>query len=207
MLYALMAKVQLRRHHAFLCMSNASHSRRRKFFSYYKPYRSLLAADLACAFLVSAIVLALPLCARYITNDVLAAGMSDPLPHILAMGAVMVALIFVHMLCNTFVDYRGHMMGTLMESDMRNELFAHYQKLSFSFHDNHKTGQLMTRLTNDLESLSEFYHHGPEDILIATLKFLGAFVILLTINAPLTLGLFALLRFVALYSLHTTPRR
>jgi ATP-binding cassette subfamily B protein len=180
--------------------------RLRKFFSYYQPHRRLLAADLACAFVVSAIVLALPLCARYITTNVLEASVSNPLPHIFAMGAVMLALILIHMLCNTFVDYRGHMMGTLMESDMRNELFAHYQKLSFSFYDDHKTGQLMTRLTNDLQSLSEFYHHGPEDVVIATLKFFGTFVILMTINVPLTLILFALMPFVVWYSLHTNKR-
>lgn len=187
-------------------MHISSHSRLRKFFSYYRPYRGLLIADLACASIVSAIVLALPLCVRYITVDVLQAGVSDPLPHIFGMGALMLALILIHMLCNTFVDYRGHMMGTLMESDMRNELFTHYQKLSFSFYDDHKTGQLMTRLTNDLEELGEFYHHGPEDILIATLKFFGAFFILLLVNVPLTLILFATMPFVMLYSLHTNKR-
>jgi ATP-binding cassette subfamily B protein len=187
-------------------MTISTHPRLWKFFSYYRPYRGLLAADLACAFVVSAIVLALPLCARYITRDVLEAGIANPLPHIFGMGAVMLALILLHLLCNSFVDYRGHMMGTLMERDMRNELFAHYQKLSFSFYDDHKTGQLMTRLTNDLESLSEFYHHGPEDVLIATIKFFGTFVILLTVNVPLTLILFALMPFVVLYALHTNKR-
>jgi ATP-binding cassette subfamily B protein len=181
-------------------------SRIRKFFSYYKPYRGLLAADLICAFVVSAIVLILPLCARYITKDVLEGDLPNPMTHIVGMGAVMVGLIALHWLCNAVVDYRGHMMGTLMESDMRNELFAHYQKLSFGFYDDHKTGQLMTRLTNDLESLSEFYHHGPEDILIATIKFVGTFVILLTINVPMTLILFVLMPFVLAWSLFTNRR-
>ncbi len=178
----------------------------RKFFSYYRPYRGLLIADLACAFIVSAIVLVLPLCVRYITKDVLEGGIPNPLTHIYAMGAIMIALVLIHALCNAFVDYQGHMMGTLMESDMRDELFAHYQKLSFSFYDNHKTGQLMTRLTNDLESLSEFYHHGPEDVLIATLKYVGTFIILLAINVPLTLILFLTMPFVLAYSLYTNKR-
>lgn len=178
----------------------------RKFFSYYKPYRGLLAADLACAFVVSAIVLILPLCVRYITKDVLEGGMPDPLAHIAAMGAVMVGLIIIHTLCNTFIDYQGHMMGTLMERDMRDELFAHYGKLSFGFYDDHKTGQLMTRLTNDLESLSEFYHHGPEDVLIATLKYAGAFIILLTINVPLTLILFLTMPLMLVYAIYTNKR-
>ncbi len=177
-----------------------------KFLSYYKPYRGLLAADLACAVIVSAVVLALPLLARAVTRDVLAAGAPDAAQHILQIGALMLALVLVHTLCNTFVDYQGHMMGTRMESDMRGELFAHYQTLSFSFYDDNKTGQLMTRLTNDLENLAEFYHHGPEDLLIATLKFAGAFAILLTINVPLTLLLFVLMPPVVAYSLFTYSR-
>jgi len=180
--------------------------RHKKLLSYYRPYRGLLVADLACALVVSGVVLLLPLCARYITKDVLEGGMPDALSHIYVMGAVMVALVMVHMACNTFVDYQGHMMGTLMESDMRADLFAHYQKLSFSFYDTHKTGQLMTRLTNDLESLSEFYHHGPEDLLIATLKFCGTFIILLTVNVPLTLLLFLMMPLVLAYSLYANRR-
>lgn len=187
-------------------MLNSPHSRRAKFLSYYRPYLGLLTADLICASIASAIVLALPLLARTITNDVLSGGRPDALNQISMVGAVMVALVALHTVCNTFIDYQGHMMGTLMESDMRDELFAHYQKLSFSFYDDHKTGQLMTRLTNDLESLSEFYHHGPEDILIATLKFFGTFVILLTINVQMTLILFAMMPVVLAYSLYTNKR-
>jgi ATP-binding cassette subfamily B protein len=178
----------------------------RKFLSYYQPYRGLLAADLVCACVASAIVLALPLLARHITGNVLAHGAPDALNQIAVAGAAMVALVVLHTACTTFVDYQGHMMGTLMESDMREELFAHYQRLSFGFYDEHKTGQLMTRLTNDLESLSEFYHHGPEDILIATLKFFGTFFILLTINVPMTLILFALMPLVLAWSFYTNRR-
>jgi ATP-binding cassette subfamily B protein len=118
---------------------------------------------------------------------VLEGNMPNALGQIYAMGAVMVALVIVHTLCNMFVDYQGHMMGAMMESDMRSELFEHYQKLSFSFYDEQKTGQLMTRLTNDSFALSELYHHGPEDIAISLLNFVGAFIILLNINVELTL--------------------
>jgi ATP-binding cassette subfamily B protein len=128
------------------------------------------------------------------------------LNQIYTMGVVMLVLVMVHTVCNTFVDYQGHMMGTLMESDMRDELFAHYQKLSFGFYDEQKTGQLMTRLTNDLESLSELYHHGPEDILIASIKFFGTFIILMTIHVELTLMLFFSLPIVLLYSLYTNKK-
>ncbi len=78
-------------------------------------------------------------------------------------------------------------MGALMERDMRNELFDHYQKLSFNFYDEHRTGQLMTRISNDSFDLAELYHHGPEDIVISLLNFIGAFVILININVKLAL--------------------
>ena len=98
----------------------------------------------------------------------------------------------IEYLCNYFVAYKGHVMGVYMERDLRNELFQHYQKLSFSFYDEEKTGQLMSRLTNDLFSLTELYHHGPEDIVISFIKFFGAFVILSNILIlQLTLIIFA----------------
>ncbi len=161
--------------------------RLRKFFSYYEPYRGLLIADLLCAFVVSAVTLALPLCTNYITRMVLEGHGPDTLARVYTMGAAMLALVLVYTVCNTFVDYQGHMMGTLMESDMRHELFAHYQRLSFRFYDEQKTGQLMTRLTSDLMSLSELYHHGPEDIAIAVLKLVGVFMILFSIDVRLSL--------------------
>ena len=107
------------------------------------------------------------------------------------LGIFMVVLVIVEYLCNYFVAYQGHVMGVYMERDLRNELFQHYQKLSFSFYDEQKTGQLMSRLTNDLFSLTELYHHGPEDIVISFIKFFGAFIILATINLKLTLIVFA----------------
>ena len=145
--------------------------RSKKFLSYYKPYIGLFFADMACAFIVSAITLILPLCARYITKNVLEGNTPNALNQIYMMGAVMLALVVVHTVCNMFVDYQGHMMGAMMESDMRSELFEHYQKLSFSFYDEQRTGQLMTRITNDSFALSELYHHGPEDIVISSVEF------------------------------------
>lgn len=165
-------------------------SRSKKFLSYYKPYIRLLIADLVCAFIVSVITLILPLGARYITKNILEGNGSNELSHIYIVGAIMLALVVIYALCNTFVDYRGHMMGTLMESDMRRDLFEHYQRLSFSFYDQQKTGQLMTRITNDLEAVSELAHHGPEDIVIGLLKFVGIFIILIIINVELTLIIF-----------------
>ena len=113
------------------------------------------------------------------------------------MGAIMVALVAVHTACNFFVDYQGHGMGARMERDMRQELFEHYEKLSFRFYDEHKTGELMSRLTNDTFWLTELYHHGPEDLIISLLKFSGVFVILLQINVQLTLGVFLFMPLIA----------
>lgn len=174
--------------------------------AYYKPYWRLLALDLLCAVGVAATALALPLCARYITETLLA----DPAPGLLAriggMGAVMVGLLALQTLCNFFVDFHGHMMGARMESDMRRDLFDHFQTLSFGFYDTQRTGHLMSRLTHDLFALSELFHHGPEDLLIALLKFTGAFVILLYIDVALTLVLFLFVPPMLAYALHFNRR-
>lgn len=183
-------------------VNNRLLARSKKFFSYYKPYLGILTVDMLCAFAVSATALILPLCAKYITENVLENRSPDTLTQITAVGGFMLVLLAIQIACNTFVDYQGHMMGTLMESDMRRDLFEHYQKLSFSFYDDQKTGQLMSRLTNDLLSLSELYHHGPEDLTIALLKFSGAFIVLMTINMPLTLIIFLFLPFMAVYAFH-----
>jgi ATP-binding cassette subfamily B protein len=177
-------------------------SRSKKFLSYYKPYLGLLLADLACALIVSATTLLIPLCIRYITKNVLADNTPDALNQIYLMGVVMLALVLVHTVCNMFVSYQGHMMGAMMESDMRRELFDHYQKLSFAFYDEQKTGQLMTRLTNDLFDMSELYHHGPEDVAISLLNFVGAFIILVNINIPLTAITLLFLPIMAVYAFH-----
>ncbi|MBL8165335.1 MAG: ABC transporter ATP-binding protein [Anaerolineae bacterium] len=181
-------------------------ARTRKFFSYYKPYRRLFIADMTCAFIVAGISLLLPLCARSITQRVTAGNTPDLLAHIYSIGALMLILIAIQTLCNAVVDYHGHMMGAYIESDLRAELFTHYQKLSFSFYDEQRTGQLMSRISNDLFAISELYHHGPEDSAIALLKFSGAFVILLAINVPLTLIIFAFLPIMAVYALYFFQR-
>ncbi|HEX2915571.1 MAG TPA: ABC transporter ATP-binding protein [Chloroflexia bacterium] len=143
--------------------------------------------DLLCAFVISAVTLLFPLCTNYITKSLLAENTSAVLSQIYLIGAVMLGLVAIHTACNTFVDYMGHMMGARMEGDMRRELFEHYQKMSFSFYDERKTGQLMTHITGDLLALAELYHHGPEDLLIALLKLCGVVIILMSINLQLAL--------------------
>lgn len=177
-------------------------ARRRKFLSYYRPYRRLFAADMACALVVSATTLLIPLCVSYITKNVLSSNGPDMLPQMMGMGVVMLALIAVHTVSNMFVAYQGHMMGAMMERDMRHELFDHYQKLSFAFYDEQKVGQLMTRLTNDSFDLAELFHHGPEDIVISLLNFVGAFAILFVIDSRLALLIFLFLPIMAVYAYH-----
>jgi len=177
-------------------------ARTKKFFSYYKPYLGLFLAVMICAFIVAGVTLLFPLGTRYITKTVLEGHLPNALNRIYQVGALMVLLILVHTVCNYFVDYYGHAMGAMMERDMRNELFDHYQKLSFRFYDEQRTGQLMSRITNDLLSLAELYHHGPEDYLIYAVKFIGAFIILLRINVPLTVAVFLFLPILAVFSLY-----
>lgn len=174
----------------------------KKFLSYYKPYRGLFLADMGCAFILSATTLALPLCIGYITKNILTENVPAALNQIYAMSAIMLALVIVHTACDLFVSYQGHVMGALMERDVRSELFDHYQKLSFSFYDEEKIGRLMARLTNDSFALAELYHHGPEDIVISLLNFIGAFIILININVKLTLIVILFLPIMAAYAFY-----
>ncbi|MHB8600776.1 MAG: ABC transporter ATP-binding protein [Ktedonobacteraceae bacterium] len=162
----------------------------------------LFFADMACALIVAAILLLLPLCAQYITKNILEGNMPSALNHIYQVGVIMLALVVVHTLCTMFIDFQGHMMGARMENDMRGELFEQYQKLSFRFYDEQRTGQLMTRITNDTFALSELYHHGPEDIVVTSLTVVGAFIILLRVNVALTLIVFLFLPVMAVYALY-----
>jgi len=191
---------------SFWQQRNWFNARFKKFFSYYRPYLGLLGADLACAFLVSATTLALPLVASYITKDVLAGLSAGALGRIYALGAGMLGLVALHTACNLFVDYQGHLMGARMESDMRAELMAHYQRLSFGFYDGQKTGQLMSLITNDLFNVSELFHHGPEDVAIAVLKGAGVLLILLGLNLRLSLIILALLPLMAVYAFYFNRR-
>ncbi len=178
----------------------------KKFISYYKPYKKLFFMDMGCAIIAATTSLVFPLIVRHVTNNVLGVNGGQDLTQILYLAAIMIIIIIVEYFCNYFIAYQGHVMGAYMEADMRNELFSHYQKLSFSFFDNQKVGQLMTRLTNDLFSLTELFHHGPEDIVISMIKIIGAFIILSTINLPLTLIVFSVLPFMAAFAYYYNRR-
>ncbi|MGG4456355.1 ABC transporter ATP-binding protein [Brevibacillus porteri] len=174
----------------------------KKFFSYYKPYVMVFLSVLACTFVVSALTLVFPLLVRYVTKDILEGNLSTALQQVYWTGGLMLVLVIVQNIANFYADYKGHELGARMERDMRSELFAHLQKLSFRFYDKEKTGKLMSRLTNDLYMLAELYHHGPEDYLKYFIRFVGAFVILFMINAPLTMAVFCFLPILLLFSVY-----
>jgi ATP-binding cassette subfamily B protein len=179
----------------------------RKFFSYYRPHLPLLAADLGCAALVSATALALPLCANYVTREVTGLEASPAsLGHVYLLGAGMLVLLALQVLSTFFVDYQGHMMGARIENEVRRELFEHCQKLSFSFYDRNRVGQLMSRLTNDTFWLGEVFHHCPEDVAIMLLKFVGVIVILMHVDPWLTGAILVLTPFAVVYALHFARR-
>ena len=101
---------------------------------------------------------------------------------IIRLGILMIAMVLVEMYCNFYIAYYGHVMGARIEHDMRNEIFGHYQKLSFAFFDNQKVGHLLSRITSDLFDISELLHHGPENIVISFIKLIGAMIILFVVN-------------------------
>lgn len=174
----------------------------KKFLSYYKPYKKMFAADMFFACMGAGVTLVIPLIIRYITSDVIFRQQSESLHIILVLTVVMASLILLECYCNYFIAYYGHIMGAKMEYNMRNEIFAHYQKLSFSFYDNQKVGQLMSRVTNDLFDISELFHHGPEDLVISMIKLIGSFSILLSVNWRLALTAFAIVPVMLAYAFY-----
>ena len=172
----------------------------KRLAGYYRPYRVLFFADLLFAILGAGVSLGIPLIVRYITTNVIILPGNEALQIIAKLGAVMLAMVALECYCNFFIAYYGHIMGAKIEHDMRNEIFEHYQKLSFTFFDNQKVGQLLSRVTTDLFDISELLHHGPEDVVISVIKFVGSFVILSQINLTLTLITFVFVPVIAIYA-------
>lgn len=174
----------------------------RKLVTYYKPYMSLFLADMFFAIAGAAVTLVIPLIVRYITGNVIMLEEQEALYKILMLGLVMLVLVLVECYCNYFISNYGHVMGAKIEYDMRAEIFGHYQKLSFSFFDDQKVGQLMSRITNDLFDISELLHHGPEDLVISIIKIVGSFIILMSIDVKLTLIAFAFIPVMLVYAIY-----
>ena len=171
-----------------------------EFLSYYKPFRGIFAADMFFAFLGALTTLVIPLIVRYITGTVVYLPKGEILPKILFLGGVMIILVAVQCFSNYFIGNYGHVMGAKIEYNMRKEIFEHYQKLSFSFYDNQKIGQLMSRITNDLFDITELLHHGPEDVVISFIKFAGTLSILAWMNWRLALAAFVLIPVMFVYA-------
>lgn len=174
----------------------------KKLVRYYRPYLGLFLSDMFFAILGAGVTLVIPLIVRYITGNVIFLPAGEVLPAILKLAALMLALVLLECFCNFYIGYYGHIMGASIERDMRNEIFGHYQKLSFAFYDNQKVGQLLSRITSDLFDISELLHHGPEDIVISLMKFVGSFAILMSINSTLALVMFAFVPLMALYAFY-----
>jgi len=175
----------------------------KKFISYYKPYRGLFALDMLASLLIAVADLFYPMIARNIINDYVPNKQLRLL--IVWLGALL--LIYVaKMLLNYFVQYMGHVMGTRMQGDMRRDMFRHLQKLPLSFFDENKTGNIMSRIINDLFDVSELAHHGPENLFLCTVMFVGSFAVMATINIWLTLIVFAMVPIIVLFSLKMRGR-
>ncbi|MFJ5765625.1 ABC transporter ATP-binding protein [Lysinibacillus sp. NPDC093210] len=156
----------------------------KKFFSYYKPHKRLFVVDFSSAIVVALLELAFPLAVQWFIDKLLPTGEWSMIVKVSILLLLVYALSTV---LNFIVNYLGHKLGINIETDMRQELFNHVQRQSFRFFDNTKTGHIMSRITNDLFDIGEFAHHGPEDLFIAIMTFLGAFIIMFNVNPTLAL--------------------
>ena len=178
----------------------------RRFLGYYQGQMHLFVGDIACAVVVAGIDLAFPQILRTLTGGLFTQGADAILGALGYLALGLVAMYAVRFACRYFVAYWGHVMGARMESRMREDLFAAYQRMSFSFFDRNKSGDLMSRLVSDLFDISETAHHGPEFLLIGAVEIVGSFVILGFVNVPLTLVLAAVLVVLTAYNLRANLR-
>ncbi len=172
----------------------------KRLIGYYKPYKKVFFADMFFAFLGAVTTLILPLIIRYVTGTLVYEPRNVMLEGVAICAVIMVVLVLIQCYSNYYIANYGHVMGAKIEYDMRNEIFGHFQKLSFSFYDNQKVGQLMSRITNDLFNITELLHHGPEEIVISTIKLIGSFVVLMMINVKLALAAFAIIPIMIVYA-------
>ena len=172
----------------------------KKMISYYKPYKRVFFIDMFFAIMASAIALVIPLVVRYVASNVGKMDAKDAVKQLIIIAIVVGALILFQCYCNYYIANYGHVMGANIEYDMRAEIFAHFQKMPFSFFDDQKVGQLMSRITSDLFDITELLHHGPENLTISFIKILGALAILISINAKLALAAFVLVPFMIVYA-------
>lgn len=172
----------------------------KKFISYYKPYKNLFFFDMFCSLIIAAVDLALPQVLRFLNRFLSADNVTDIIKTLGLLGLSLLVLYIIRFGAQYYVTSWGHIMGARIESDMRQNLFYHYQRLSFSFYDKNNTGEMISKLINDLFDISELAHHGPENLLLSFLKIIGSFLLLIFINVPITLILLGITVFMAVFS-------
>lgn len=160
----------------------------KRFLSYYKPHKKIFILDMLASLCVSLIGILYPIITRNMLNNYIP---NKNVKMIIIFGVALLAVYFIKMLLNFFIQYYGHIMGVKMQAKMRSDMFRHLEKLPYSFFDNHETGKIMSRMTNDLMDISELAHHGPENIIISSISIIASFIYLCTINVFLTLIIFA----------------
>ena len=172
----------------------------KKFIKYYGPYKAVFFIDLLCATIISLVDLAYPQILRSLTKTLFVGESKQILSELGPIAAVLFAAYVLETLCKYYVTYAGHMMGARMERDMRKELFDHYEKLSFSYYDQHNSGQMMSKLVSDLFDISELAHHGPENLFISLIKIVGSFLFLFVINWRLAIPMLVLVVIMLIFS-------
>ncbi len=178
----------------------------KKFIRYYGPYKKVFFFDLFCAAFISIVDLAFPQILRTMTNTLFQRDASVILRTLPWIAAILLICYILQALCKYYVSCQGHIMGARMERDMRKELFEHYENLSFSYYDKNNTGQMMSRLVSDLFDISEFAHHGPENLFISVVKIVGSFIFLFMIQWKLALILAAVVIFMIIFSAYQNQR-
>ena len=178
----------------------------KKFIAYYGPYKAVFFIDLLCAAMISLVDLAYPQILRTLTNTLFTEDSSAILRVLPLIAGGLLLMYIIQSLCKYYVSYQGHMMGAHMERDMRQRLFDHYEKLSFSYYSRNNSGQMMSKLVSDLFDIAEFAHHGPENLFISVVKIIGSFVFLFLINWRLALPLIALVICMFLFSFRQNSR-
>ena len=178
----------------------------KKFIGYYKPYKKIFFIDMFCAMMISLIDLAFPQILNYLNDTLYLDTKEAILNSLLYLFIGLLIMYIVRAVCRFYVSGQGHIMGARMESDMRQDLFDHYEKLSFSYYDKNNTGEMMSRLVSDLFDISEFAHHGPENLFISLLKIVGSFILLSFIHIPLTLILLAVTLIMLVFSYYQNKR-
>ena len=169
----------------------------KRFLSYYKPHKLMFTLDMLASLVVALLGMLYPIITRNILNDFIP---NKNVEMIIVFGVSLLVIYFIRMFLNFFIQYYGHIVGVKMQAQMRSDMFNHLQKLPYKFYDSHETGKIMSRMTNDLNDVSELAHHGPETLIISSISFIAAFIYLLTINVILTLIIFVCVPFLLIIS-------